>query len=345
MGCETFGEQLVLLHYGELEPGEQERAREHLRDCAACAREAERISRAAGGLDAVGNVPPPDPERWERIRSEVSRAADAASERRGAGAVPIARPAGASTWLVVRQAAAVGFAAGLGVLIGALAFQKPTYADQIRALKRDADARYEDALDFQGALVRYRLVAEADAIDELRSDAEEADARVEPLELYMDGVLGARDAPARQDALKRAIDQVPDAPFAHRAVLLFAELEQEVGGADRIVPAIGPAGGPPIKVIPGQFEAKIDLAEKMKQLTLTPKWPDPAYWNEVLAGLKRTSVTTDAGVEATRTLQVGLTHVRLGEIEQARSVLGPLAESASAPGRVRDAARDALMVE
>ena len=62
----------------------------------------------------------------------------------------------------------------------------------------------------------------------------------------------------------------------------------------------------------------------------------------MLASLKQTSVQSDPGIEAARTLQVGLTHVRLGELEQARGVLQPLAADANAPARVRSAAQLAL---
>ena len=69
-GCETWGESVLMLHYGELEPAEADKLRAHLPDCSDCTRAAEEVTRVAGGLDAI-TVPPPDPERWEQLKEDV----------------------------------------------------------------------------------------------------------------------------------------------------------------------------------------------------------------------------------------------------------------------------------
>ncbi len=349
--CDRFGERIVAAHYEEpLSPEERRELDAHLVGCGACTAFAGEVRRTASGLDELG-VAPPDPARWEGMREAVIAHAhavatgpgDEALAPRPARPISSTRARRGAFGFAVRQAAVLAIATTLGVLVGAMAFQEPSYAAHIRRMKVEGDRLYDDVLDFRGALVHYEVVAAAGSdVPELAPLVDDAAGKVAPLQSYLDGTLGRRADADRRTALERAIGALPAAPYVHGAVIQYASLAL----SQPISSGGGSAGGEPVEPAAGGAAPPVDrgrwvvaleddfVAELRIRHGLNPRQPDVGYWKQTLGRLQDAAKRIDEpGVRAAARLQVAITHERLGDTEAAVAVYQTIAsDDAAASG-------------
>lgn len=319
LGCEKFGEQVVLLHYGELTGDAAVAVTEHVSGCVPCERAVKAVARLAGELDGI-HVPPPDPEGWERVRRVVVDHADSRST--------VTAGRFTSGWL--RVAASTLLAFGVGAVVGSLAIQEPSYAASVREVKVEADRLYVELLDFPSALTHYQLVVSAGSgLAELDTEVDDARSKRGPLTSYLQGVRES-DLRERRAVLEQCIAERPGAPFVHRAVAVYAgSLER------RPVQGIGSQAPSPVSPVdPRAFRLQLDaeFLSNLRILQRAPRPPDGAYWRHVQVALKRCEpLVHHPVVRAATRLQLGITHERLDQADQAAEVYRDLLTTAS-PG-------------
>ena len=91
-------------------------------------------------------------------------------------------------------------------------------------------------------------------------------------------------------------------------------------------------GWTPCALLQGQFSLRVGsrFFDKLKILTLNPQPPDDKYWPNTLTKLKNVKVQ-DADVLAACRLQIGLTHVRLEQSAEAKTVFELIVADESIP--------------
>jgi hypothetical protein len=216
-------------------------------------------------------------------------------------------------------AASTLLAFGVGSVVGSLAMQEPSYAASVREVKGEADRLYVEMLDFPAALTHYQLVVSAGAgLAELDTEVKDARFQRGPLTSYLRGVQES-DLRERRAVLERCIAERPGAPFVHRAVAVYAgSLER------RPVQGIGSQAPSPMRPVdPRAFRLQLDakFLSNLRILQRAPLQPDEVYWRHVQTALKRCEpLVHHPVVRAATRLQLGITHERLHQADQAAEI-------------------------
>ncbi len=153
MGCRTFRKNILLSLYGELGEEDTENLRQHVAECARCARELEETRKITALLDATfsGDAPHPDWEKnWEAVKAGMDR-------KEGKRPVFLSFPRWAYTAAALMLMFGIGLFMGRGVfspsrpgavsLVDTASVPPPLLQDHLESLKQvlTAYANYDPA--------------------------------------------------------------------------------------------------------------------------------------------------------------------------------------------------------